>query len=67
YGKQHTRQAKKSLSKLKDGFIQEVPDELSGCEICRIPECPNKKWDSCGYRIEQMISLEKNNKEAKTK
>lgn len=46
------------LKNFKNEIIQDVPDELGECEICRKTECSNDKWITCENRIAHMKCLE---------
>lgn len=46
------------FEKFKNEIIQEVPNELSECEICRKTECSEDKFISCKNRIVHMKCLE---------
>lgn len=47
----------KLLKMLKDGFIQEVPPELHGCEVCREVDCISERAESCPYRLKAEKSM----------
>lgn len=49
---------KNVLKNLKSEIIQDVPDELSECEVCRKTECTNDEWIQCKNRIAHMKCLE---------
>ena len=49
---------KNVLKNLKTEIIQDVPNQLSECEICRKTECSDDKWIKCEKRIAHMKCLE---------
>lgn len=49
---------KRVFEKFKNEIIQEIPNELSECEICRKTECSEDKFISCKNRIVHMNCLE---------
>ncbi|MFT6908417.1 MAG: transcription initiation factor IIE alpha subunit [Oleiphilaceae bacterium] len=58
---------KNILKSLKNSIIQEVPNELYACEICKKKECDNEQWINCENRITHMTRLDdlKNSSEQK--
>ena len=48
---------KNILKSLKNNIIQEVPNELYACEMCK-KKCINEQWISCKNRIMHMRRLE---------
>jgi hypothetical protein len=50
---------KRILKNCKNGIIQDVPNELAECLVCRKNECHNDEWIKCENRIAHMKCLEK--------
>lgn len=49
---------KRTLKSLKNEIIQDVPNELAECLVCRKNECPDDEWIKCENRIAHMKCLE---------
>lgn len=43
---------------IKNSIIQNVPNELYACEICKKTKCNNIEWNNCEYRISHMKRLD---------
>ncbi|MCB0192248.1 MAG: hypothetical protein KDJ65_09930 [Anaerolineae bacterium] len=46
------------LKRIKDEWVQEIPLELSACEVCRKTECNQDEWIVCENRIAHAKCLE---------
>jgi hypothetical protein len=57
------KKLKHILENLKDEIIQDVPNELAECLICRKNECHNDEWIKCENRIAHMKCLEEAEKD----
>lgn len=55
----------KITSFIKRHLVDDVPNELAACEICRSPTCSNEKWTGCKDRLAHKERLEE--EEAKEK
>lgn len=44
---------------IKKHLIDDVPNELAACELCRLPTCSNEKWKGCKNRLALKERLEK--------
>jgi hypothetical protein len=55
---QNRSRLKRVLQTISQQFIQDVPPELSACEICRKTECSQDEWIVCENRIAHAKCLE---------
>jgi hypothetical protein len=55
---QNRSRLKRILQTISQQLIQEIPPELSACEICRKTECSQDEWIVCENRIAHAKCLE---------
>lgn len=53
----------KLIKVIKEDLIQDVPNELAACEICRKKECSEALWENCENRINLMKKLNNSNED----
>ena len=49
---------------LLNAIVQDVPDEIAGCEFdCRKGQCRHEEWSTCSRRLESLSQREREAKD----